>query len=183
MGRTLHQIFGFFEMVFLADDPQLWLGVGCNAFSYQDFWWALPATWEPCEYRASPFIGSVRLRSVHFVGSVHIEVRFLWIHLPTKMCSSVLSFHQPNKTIYYIAGWASRVTWFVCPPIGRKTLLFYQGTRRWLGLSIHLWVGGLYFYQGIPTRKGSHEIRALMRIFLTRKYPPHQETKVDSTLL
>ena len=95
----------------------------------------------------------------------------------------VRSFHQPNKTIYYIAGWASRVTWFVRPPIGRKTLLFYQGTRRWLGLSIHLWVGGLYFYQGIPTRKGSHEIRALMRIFLTRKYPPHQETKVDSTLL
>ena len=34
MGRTLHQIFGFFKMVFLVDDPQLWLGIGCKAFPY-----------------------------------------------------------------------------------------------------------------------------------------------------
>ena len=103
MGRTLHQISGFFEMVFLVDDPQLWLGVGCNAFSYQDFWWALPATWEPHEYHASPFIRFVRLGSVPFVGSVHIEVHltevcFLWIHLPTEMCSSVLSCRQLRRS-------------------------------------------------------------------------------------
>ena len=49
-------------MVFLIDDPQLWLGIGCKAFPYRDSWWALPATWEPREHRASPFIGSVRLR-------------------------------------------------------------------------------------------------------------------------
>ena len=34
IGRTLHQIFGFFRMVFLVDDPQLWLGIGCKAFPY-----------------------------------------------------------------------------------------------------------------------------------------------------
>ena len=99
MGRTLHQIFKFFEMVFLVDDPQLWLGVGCKAFPYQDSWWALPTTWEPLEYHASPFIGFICLGSVPFVGSIHIKVRltkvrFLWIHFPTEMCSSVLSCHQ-----------------------------------------------------------------------------------------
>ena len=76
------------------------------------------ATWVPWV----PFIGFIRLGSVPFVGFVHIEVRltevcFLWIRLLMKMCSSIMSCRQPNKTIYYIARWTCQAKqldiWFV----------------------------------------------------------------------
>ena len=117
-GENSPSNFLIFQDVFLVDEPQLWLDVGCKAFPYQDSWWALLATWVPWV----PFIGFIRLGSVSFVGFVHIEVHltevcFLWIRLLMKMCSSIMSCRQPNKTIYYIARWACQAKqldiWFV----------------------------------------------------------------------
>ena len=38
------------------------------------------------------------------------------------------------------------VTWFICHLVGRKTQIFYQGTRRWLGSSLPSQVGRLRSY-------------------------------------
>ena len=50
--------------------PSIMVGHRVQGFSMSGSWWALLATWEPREHHASPFIGSVSLGSVPFVGSV-----------------------------------------------------------------------------------------------------------------